>query len=105
MADRYRIVVIPAADAKMATWDIPADVRRWADDQLRDVLAVEPASHLRPGIAPWGERLNIFSPRLAAHGDPPADYVFMFHVVYAEDENTLTVLDCGYSKITRPTGP
>jgi hypothetical protein len=52
-----------------------------------------------------GKRLTLFSPRLAGHGSLPTDYIFMFHVVYGDDENTLIIEDCGCSRITRPAGP
>jgi hypothetical protein len=101
--DPYRIVFAPSAESKLAGWDISAEIRQWVEGQLRDVLAADPATHLRPGVAPWGERLNLFSPRLPASGEPPVDYIFMFHVLYGDDEATLNVVDCGYLKVNRPT--
>ena len=61
VSDNYRIRVPESIDAKMSAWDLPADIRRSMEDRLRSVLTINSSAHLKKCIAPWGERLNLYS--------------------------------------------
>ena len=98
MPDRYQVRIPAAVDAKMAAWEVPPDVLRSALDKVRDELAADPAKHLWPCIASWGERLNLYSPSVWSSDQPHVNYLFMFHVVYGDDEASLNIVDCGYLK-------
>ena len=61
MEDRYEIRIPDDVGDRMSAWDIPADIRLLMDERLRVELASEPAKHLTPCFAPWGERLNLYA--------------------------------------------
>jgi len=85
----------------MAGWDIPPAVRSMMESRLRDDLASEPAKHIKRALAPWGERLNIFSPIVVSLHPPQDTYIFTFHLVYGEDEESLIVMQSGYAKVSK----
>jgi hypothetical protein len=54
---------------------------------------------------PWDELLNLFAFTLPG-SDPHIKHMFMFHFVYGEDEQSLDMVECGYSLVNyRPDNP
>ena len=98
MSDRYQIRIPATIDAKMSAWDVPNAVLQSALDHVRDELAADPVQHLRPAVAPWGERLNLYTTAVIHPDHAQSRYLFMFHVQYGADESSLNVVDCGYLK-------
>lgn len=96
MGDPYQISIPEPIAARMSAWGLPADIVHLVEEKLRNDLAADPAAHLRPCIAPWEERLNLFSFSLPDPADANRKYLFMFHVVYGDDEKTLIVVECGF---------
>ena len=99
MSEPYRIRIPASIDQQMAVWPISNDIRTAALQHLRETVAADPVSYLRPVVMPWGERLNLFSFRMPDAMMPGAFHVFMFHFVYSDDETALIMMQCGYQHV------
>jgi hypothetical protein len=99
VSEPYRIRIPAAIDQQMAGWPISDELRAAALQHLRDTVGPNPATQLRPVIMPWGERLNLFSFRLPDTATLGAFHVFMFHMIYTDDETALIVMQCGYQHV------
>ena len=96
MSGIYRIDIPELIDEKMSQWEITPEMLQMVDDRLRNDLKTDPSKHLRRVIAPWGERLNLFTFKLSDPFWEHVSYTFMFHLTYSEDETSLVIVECGY---------
>jgi hypothetical protein len=103
VTDSYQLRIPDDNWERMSAWPLPAEVRRAVERRLRDQLAADPVAHLIRSIAPWGEPLNLFAFNVPDPVRPTLLHLFQFHVVYAEDEKSLIVVDVGHQ--TRDSAP
>jgi hypothetical protein len=103
VADRFQIHIPEIIDAKISAWNLPADIQRLMEDKLRNDLAADPPNKLVPCVAPWGERLNLYS--FIIPESESLQHWFMFHFLYGENEKSLEIVECGYIRRTLPGGP
>jgi hypothetical protein len=99
--DKYRIRIPDAIDAKMSAWGLPTVILHLMEDKLRDDLAIDPINKSHRVIAPWEEVLNLFTFTIPDASEPNVVHQFMFHFFYGQDEQSLVVADCGYSRIEK----
>jgi hypothetical protein len=100
---RFQIVVPETIDAKISAWNLPAAIHRSMEDRLRNDLANDPQNVLIPCVAPWEERLNLYS--FIIRESESVQHWFMFHFVYGQDEASLEMVERGYIYRTEPGGP
>jgi hypothetical protein len=95
VSDKFRIKIPLSVDVEMSAWNIPDGVRTLVEDQLRNRLAPDPVNQLFRVEGPDGDPLNIFEFLIP---DGSSTYVFMFHFLYGQDENSLNLIACDYER-------
>ncbi len=91
----YEVVIPPSSRAKIEGWGLPAYLLfRIEERLLYGDLAEHPNRHLQR-LPPPADILQ-YSFRIADRETPPRNYLFIFDVVYAADEQRLVIRDCEY---------
>ena len=96
MSQLFRIHVPARIDKKAAAWGLSAAFLGRVWKKVKTDLADDPASKLKAVIAPWGERLNMYTFNLSDPRKAAVTHTFMFHFKYTPDETGLIVVECGH---------
>jgi hypothetical protein len=89
----YELQLLEAVRQKIASWNLPKRLQDEITYRLKEDLTDQPARYLRS--IPGPERGLEYS-FVTDGGDPHAQYLFAFRVLYSRDRSALVIDDCEY---------
>jgi hypothetical protein len=89
----YDVVFSEAVREMIASWNLPKRLLDEITYRLKEDLTDQPARRLR--VIP-GPRETLEYSFITDGGDPHAQYLFAFRVVYSRDRSALIIWDCEY---------
>lgn len=98
----YVVLVAQSVELKIAEWELPPDLFEKVYEWLLKQLPSEGTRALKSLPHPldiWG-----LSFALDSEAEPNTQHVFTFEAKIAQDEQSIVIVDCGYSRITTGKG-
>jgi len=90
---RYWPKLTKPTSEKIAKWALSANIIRKLLDAI-DELGENPGKHLKR--VEGEENALMYAVSIPREGSPPMDHLFDFSVIYAADEETLSIFDCDH---------